>query len=129
MIKMMNKNFHEGPSYVQGTVVEWLAPLSFLVEVHEGIIWKHHKDHLKHLGDIATQANLPPQTFEQEAIREPYNFSPTEENNDPSLRPPTQVLRRYPLRDRYAPPRYDSHVTYLWCVVIINRFFYAVLIF
>ena len=101
-----------GPSYVQGTVVERLAPLSSLVEVHEGMIWKRHKDDLKHLVDIATQANLPPEALEQEAFSEPDDFFPIEENNDPSLRPPTQVLRRYPLRDRHPPPRHGSHVTY-----------------
>ena len=48
-----------------------------------GSIWRCHK--LKHLGDIATQANLPPEILEQEAITELSNVFPAEENKNPSV--------------------------------------------
>ena len=47
--EVMTRNLRPGPKYVTGVVVQKLGPLSYLVEVGEGLIWRRHVDHLKEL--------------------------------------------------------------------------------
>ena len=42
----MALNMREGPKWRPGVVVEQLGPLTYLVEVHGGLKWKRHSDHL-----------------------------------------------------------------------------------
>ena len=42
----MALNMREGPKWRPGVVVEQLGPLTYLVEVQEGLKWKRHSDHL-----------------------------------------------------------------------------------
>ena len=45
----MARNPRSGANYLPEVVVQRLGPLSFLVEVGDGIVWRRHVDHLKPL--------------------------------------------------------------------------------
>ena len=45
----MARNFRPGREYLPGVVVQRLGPLTFLVEVKDGLLWRRHVDHLKPL--------------------------------------------------------------------------------
>ena len=49
--KAMVKNFRSGPTWVPGIIVAQLAPVTFLIEVQDGLKWKRHIDHIKSLGE------------------------------------------------------------------------------
>ena len=44
---VMAKNMRAGPSWVPGTIVQQLGPVTYLVDVSDGRVWKCHVDHLK----------------------------------------------------------------------------------
>ena len=41
------RNFRAGPNWVPATVVARQGPLSYLLEISEGEIWRHHVEHVK----------------------------------------------------------------------------------
>ena len=43
----MVKNFHTGPTWVPGIIVQQLGPLTYMIEVSARIFWKWHVDHVK----------------------------------------------------------------------------------
>ena len=44
------RNMREGPRWVPGSVVEKLGPVSFLVRVSSGELWRRHVDHIREGG-------------------------------------------------------------------------------
>ena len=44
---MMAKNLRPGAAWVPRVVVERVGPLTYLVQVDDGGLWKHHIDHLR----------------------------------------------------------------------------------
>ena len=40
------KNFQQGPKWIKGTVKEKVGPLSYMIELLNGMVWKCHIDHL-----------------------------------------------------------------------------------
>ena len=44
---VMVKNFGSGPDWIPGKVAQKLGPLTYLVNVSGGRIWKRHVDHIK----------------------------------------------------------------------------------
>ena len=43
------RNFREGPHWVQGIVADRIGPLSYLVILPEGDLWRRHIDQLDYL--------------------------------------------------------------------------------
>ncbi len=41
------KNFRSGPAWIPGVIVEQLGPVTYLVDVSDGRMWKRHVDHVK----------------------------------------------------------------------------------
>ena len=41
------RNFHAGPNWIPATVVARQGPLSYLLEISEGEIWRRHVEHVK----------------------------------------------------------------------------------
>jgi hypothetical protein len=68
------RNLRPGAKYVPGVVIERLGPLSYLVSVQDGVVWKRHVDHLKALNpspeaDRSSDNSVEPDfTVEQELI-------------------------------------------------------------
>lgn len=60
---MIVKNFGSGPDWVPGTIAQKLGPLTYIVDVSEGRVWKRHVDHIKELPtrqvpDVETEVEL-----------------------------------------------------------------------
>ena len=45
--RVLVRNMRNGPWWLVGTVVERRGPLSYLVQVANGVVWKRHVDHLR----------------------------------------------------------------------------------
>ena len=45
--EIMCKNLRPDPKYIPGVIVERQGPLTYLMEVHNDIIWHRHSDHLE----------------------------------------------------------------------------------
>jgi hypothetical protein len=55
--EVMARNPQSGANYFPGVVVLKLGPLSFLVEVSGGIMWRRYVDHLKPLLESSTPSS------------------------------------------------------------------------
>ena len=94
---------------MQGIITKQLGPLSFLVEVEKGMIWKRHVDQLRdgipstndhHPGDSSPPTtNGDVDTFMHPS---PSRLTTT---NSTSKRDSTQTSQRYPTRVRQPPDR------------------------
>lgn len=62
----MAKNMRDGPNWIPGIIVNQLGPVTYLVEVSEGRMWKRHVDHIKdHTpGDLSPRAQGPEEAVE-----------------------------------------------------------------
>ena len=64
---VLAKNFRPGPLWVSGRIVKKLAPLTYLVEIQDGAMWRHHVDHLR-----AMENTQPcPTSFDRESNTNP----------------------------------------------------------
>ena len=53
----MARNFRNGAKYLPRVLVQQLGPLTFLVEMRDGVISRRHMDHLKSLQESTTQSS------------------------------------------------------------------------
>ena len=123
------RNLRPGLDWLRGTIVRKLGPLSYLVELDDGRLWKRHIDHIKVLQkqkpsrpsvDEQCDPSLPVTTSCQEESSpelpsEPEPTPASATQAEPSSSPsgptdsPTSLdshTRRYPLRTRRSPDRY-----------------------
>jgi hypothetical protein len=79
---VMARNFGSGDSWVSGVIVRQLGPVTYLVNVSDGRVWKRHVDHLK---ELVSNRDLPvsESDFDMDlpSISTP-DRSPTEEPED-----------------------------------------------
>ena len=121
--EMIVCNFQEGDSWICGKIVDKLGPVSYLVQCHDGAMWRRHVDHIqatvitRELGE-STSANqdsdetfmtnsTPEVTSNKEAT--PSDSVPddvTELPTSSSESLPDQPLTRYPKRVTKPPDRY-----------------------
>ena len=45
--KVMTRNFLQGTPWLPGVVKECCGPLTYMVEVESGVLWRRHVDHIK----------------------------------------------------------------------------------
>ena len=57
---VMAKNLRPGAAWVPGVVVERVGPLTYLVQVGDGGLWKRHIDHLRERSDTLQAAEARP---------------------------------------------------------------------
>ena len=50
----MAKNLRPGPKWIPAVIVEWLGPLSYLVQTNDCALWRRHVDLLKELSSADT---------------------------------------------------------------------------
>ncbi len=123
--RVLVRNMREGPRWVLGTVVERKGPLSYLVEVASGAVWKRHVDHLLESVDSPREELLIPgldelpQSSLPTALEDPRSLkgasleestpSTTESRDSVStdLQPVATPPRRYPQRERRPSDRYQ----------------------
>ena len=83
--RVLVRNMLSGPWWLVGTVVERRGPLSYLVQVANGVVWKRHVDHLRRTIDS-------PQEEEETAVPDTNTddsrlipSSPSDEDQSSSL--------------------------------------------
>ena len=113
---VLAKNFRPGAPWVKGKIIQQLAPLTFLVEVEQGLHWRRHIDHLKPLpsapdiqqdpdenpnGETEAPAEAPQATTESTTDNEPNTTSSVDDttNTTPTPATPGPPERRYPTRN------------------------------
>ena len=127
--RVMARNLRPGPKWIPGTIVGQNGPLSYVVQVKGGQVWKRHIEQLREVGDTPVgdiPVEEPPnQNTDQPPIdEESYPFTseasgttqPPDEQLNPSELPAsrtvtnqsTQVPHRYPKRVRRPPKRYRT---------------------
>ena len=88
--RVMARNLRDGPRWVLGTVVERRGPLSYLVQVATGVLWRRHIDHLLETADSPQE-----ETAEQNDtpdLGNPVSYSPplTPPGDVPAVVPATE---------------------------------------
>lgn len=59
---VMVRNFSSGPDWVPGVVARRLGPLTYLIDVFDGRLWKRHVDHVKEFGHVRHQPEVHSET-------------------------------------------------------------------
>ena len=118
---VMVKNLRPGPAWIPGIIIQQSGPVSFLVEVQDGLKWKRHIDHIRARGDdtskIPNNDDLVedkdfdfslPTTAESTADNTEDDSTPDESSsasqNQSQAEPSSS--RRYPVRNRHPPDRF-----------------------
>lgn len=115
------RNWREGPAWVRARVHDSLGPVSYLVELENGDLWRRHIDHLRtRSSDIQTDSSLsganepdtPPADAPTEGPETPMPDrpeptappvpEPSQQNAPPFSREPSNV-RTPPLSNRVQP--------------------------
>ena len=89
----MARNIRPGTKWVPGTIKKQLGPLTFLVEIEPGILWKRHIDHIhdRELNQsMEFQPNEQTTSIENDSYIMPSENEPTMEDTNETDTP------RYP---------------------------------
>lgn len=112
------KNMGTGASWIPGVIAQQLGPLTYLVDLRDGRLWKRHVDHLKDCpgaesvpvpdseNNSSTEFDESPQTPETVENSAPETASTPGSQVSGQTAPPSSPPRRYPTRDRRPPIRY-----------------------
>lgn len=85
------RNFRDGPRWIRGVVADRLGPLSYLVRMPDGALWRRHVDQLRpNGGEVATEAAEDPEPEPVDVtptLPTPTqeSFHPLQENSQPDL--------------------------------------------
>ena len=97
---VMARNFRPGPDWVPGVVEGKCGPLSYVVKVGHGQMWKRHIDHIQQVSVV-----YPPTTDTN--TLEPATGNTQEADQEVQKQPPDYAeSRRYPVRYRQPPELY-----------------------
>ena len=117
--QVMVRNLRPGPDWIPGTILRQLGPLSYEVEVEQGLQWKRHVDHLRELAENSSTFSQSTQLPEKEQPDTTWcstAFQKTtaggSHEDDPPLPPEPsssdrETTRRYPSRIRRPPDRLE----------------------
>ena len=101
-----------GPKWVPGTILKQTGPLSFVVQVEHGLVWKRHSDQIHHTASKVT-SQVTPTTITHEDSDVDAFISPAPPENDTvettvpaHTADSTPTSRIYPSRVRTAPDRF-----------------------
>ena len=72
-------------AWIPGVIVQQRGPLTFLVDVGQGQLWKRHLDHIKWSRTTAEDLAAPPLSWEPS----PNTSSDNTTNQEPSITPDT----------------------------------------
>ena len=132
---VMARNYRDGDKWTPGVIVERKGPLSYVVQVNSGLLWRRHVDQIRErIGAVTTPAKLTTPVSAQ-AVLSPFDIggsdpehvpdSPITNERNSDAAPPeepsdsetvtetdtvpeteTEPVRRYPQRVRHAPQMY-----------------------
>ena len=130
----MVRNLRPGQNWIPGVIIEILGPVTYLVDVNKGQVWKRHADQLKSMSekpymseDLTSDGNADSAPQHEDVHARDSSPEPEEvylpitpPDSEPA--PPTEglppvtvdvpattnpeVARRYPTRERHPPDRY-----------------------
>ena len=99
----MAKNFHPGPDWISGIIIEKLGPLSYLVETSAQQVWRRYVDQLRLFEQHKIQSELDePNQMNSDSLIEP-DSSPTSADPDLQLEPSLSVEPTSELSDTGSP--------------------------
>ena len=64
--RVLVHNLRDGPRWLQGTVIERKGPLSYLVQLASGTVWKRHVDHMLESVDSPLEETATPESITPE---------------------------------------------------------------
>ena len=59
--RVLVRNLRDGPRWLQGTVIERKGPLSYLVQLASGTVWRRHVDHMLESVDSPLEETVTPE--------------------------------------------------------------------
>ena len=121
---VMARNYRDGPKWMEGVVMERKGPLSYVVQVNHGMLWRHHIDQFRNGPrtapqidrDVEISTSPEPEEREEEQMQETENDEPespenvasqTENSTEPAQEAAESNARRYRSRIRQPPQRYQ----------------------
>ena len=57
------RNFRHGPPWLQGVVSDILGPVTYLIQMEDGVFWRRHIDHLREASEKPPEENRSPGDF------------------------------------------------------------------
>ena len=63
--RVLVRNMRNGPRWLLGTIIERRGPLSYLVQVANGVVWKRHVDHLRKTIDSPQEEVTVPEIIDE----------------------------------------------------------------
>ena len=113
----MARNLRPGARWITGVIVKKLGPMTYLIQVETGQLWKRHVDHLRTRGDKPLSegnSQTPTQTQNSEwdfasSVESDTTTSGTEQEcttSDTPITDPSVSEPCYPHQQRQAPDRY-----------------------
>ena len=126
---VMARNYTSGPKWETATVMERKGPLSYVVQLNSGVIWRRHVDQLRDgvsdtsndeddvpVGNPRTsepepelpdeQENSSPEPADTNDSNDPHDDTETVDNSEPTDDVEPESAKTYPSRVRKQPQRY-----------------------
>ena len=108
----MARNLRQGAKYLPGVIAQRLGPVIYLVDMNDGVVWRHHVDHIKPLQETSANEILSRGQGEHEDSKDEDTYLPFADTVD-SRRSQMQDQstghlrrsRRQPTRPVQAPSR------------------------
>ena len=105
---VMARNYRDGPKWMTGVVIERKGPLSYIIQMESGMLWRRHVDQLRDgvtaiIPESDTDIPVGPDT-DTPCFSETRSPSQVEGINDTA----ETTERRYPSRSRHPPVRYSG---------------------
>lgn len=76
--RVLVRNLRDGPRWLQGTVIERKGPLSYLVQLTSGTVWRRHIDHMLESVDSPLEETVTPEPVTPELEELPrFPLSPS----------------------------------------------------
>ena len=93
-----------GPKWIPGMILKQTGPLSFIVQVEHGLVWKRHVDHLRHAEPTIPTSSSSPSSITDDTDDNTF-ISPTSHDSAQDT-DDVNSTRTYPTRTRHPPDRF-----------------------
>ena len=67
--EVMARNLRQGVKYLPGVIAQRLGPVTYLVDMNDGVVWRRHVDHIKPLQETSGNEILSRVQAEHEDVR------------------------------------------------------------
>ena len=128
--QVWTQNFRDGPRWLRGVIADCLGPVSYLVKIQHGMLWRRHVDHIRersgdahdeqdgsepeteyeHDSSSVTNTGITGSSSESQTPSE-AEIMPQNDSNNSSNVEPSIPARRYPTRIHRPPQRLYGTIT------------------